>query len=174
MQAVGHSSSSAGGECGAATGDDNMMAWAPPRTREQSAIEDAILNIEQRGGSERSIDDARSVDLHHLSKCAESTARDIACSRLHVALAAEVILGCGGNPRMFRHCTAAPRFMREVPPLKLTRHTFRSSGVRPKAMRSSSKASKLSASAADAGGEPAAVAANVAVANAMYSSCSFE
>jgi hypothetical protein len=74
---------------------------------------------------------------------------------------------------MFRHCTAQPRFMRLAPPLKLTRHTFLSSGVRPKAMRSSSSASKLSASAADAGAR-SAIALNVAVADAMYSDCSFE
>ncbi len=77
MQALGHSSSSAGGECGAATGDDNIMACGPPSAREQSATQDAILNNDERGGRERSIDDARSVDRHHRSKWAESTALDM-------------------------------------------------------------------------------------------------
>ena len=74
---------------------------------------------------------------------------------------------------MFLHCTAPPRFMREAPPLKPTRHTFLSSGVRPKAMRSSSSASKLSASAGNAGAE-SAVAVSVAIADVIYSNCSFE
>jgi hypothetical protein len=68
MHALGHSSSSAGGECEAATGDDSMMACGPPSAREQSATEDAMLNIDERGGSERSIDEARSVERHHRSK----------------------------------------------------------------------------------------------------------